>query len=334
MKKRFLSSLLIAILCIPVFSQSVFADNGNIVITKNPTSEALTIGGKTWFIAHADNAYSLTWFMMDPNGQIYSLDDTMSIMPGLSLQALEGDTIAVSNVPGALNGWAVLARFDNNFGYVFSEPAQIYVGDFLNAYANVFDDYRKFISVGVEAYYDIGATFYTTTELQEYKCNGDPSGVCVHAMSGNDLGYYFKDINKDGIPELFIGCIYEKHGGFYSSCIGDMFTLQNGQPRRVLASSERCVYRLRTDNHISYHEWGGNGWYSDYLFQFTPDGLEVVNGINTSYSDVDKRVHYYLLDRMMLSEVNENGIDISKEEYDRQYASIHELDFDFSVTRF
>ena len=40
------------------------ADNGVPSITKNPTSEAIAIGGKTWFIAHADNATSLTWEMV------------------------------------------------------------------------------------------------------------------------------------------------------------------------------------------------------------------------------------------------------------------------------
>ena len=36
------------------------ADTG-IIITKNPTSEALAAGGNTWFVAHAENAQTLTW---------------------------------------------------------------------------------------------------------------------------------------------------------------------------------------------------------------------------------------------------------------------------------
>lgn len=82
-------------------------------ITKNPTSETLAAGGNTWFIAHADNAKSVTWEVIDPNGKIYSLSEAMSKNPGLVLQVLDdNDTIAVSNVPASVNGWGVQAKFD------------------------------------------------------------------------------------------------------------------------------------------------------------------------------------------------------------------------------
>ena len=121
---------------------SAYAEESVPVITKNPTSEAIAIGGKTWFIAHADNANTMTWELVDANGNIYSLADAMAIHPGLKLEALEGDTIAVSNVPLSLNGWGVQATFYGQSGAVSTSPAYIYVGDFLNYYGSVIDKYR------------------------------------------------------------------------------------------------------------------------------------------------------------------------------------------------
>ena len=102
---------LLAVVFIQAFCPFAVADGLVPVITKNPTSEAIAIGGKTWFIAHADNATSMTWELVDPNGNIYSLSDAMAMHPGLTLEALEGDTIAVSNVPLSVNGWGVQATF-------------------------------------------------------------------------------------------------------------------------------------------------------------------------------------------------------------------------------
>ena len=83
-----------------------------VVITKSPRDETITAGGKTWFIAHADNAVSLTWLAVNPDGFSVSLQDAMAQHPGLSLEALEEDTLAVSNVPLSFDGWGIAARFD------------------------------------------------------------------------------------------------------------------------------------------------------------------------------------------------------------------------------
>ncbi len=100
--KRLISLILFASL---ILSLSACATKeASVVITKNPSSEALVIGGKTWFIAHANNANSLTWCILSTECEVYSLDETMQKHHGLKLETLEGDTIAVSNVPIRLNG--------------------------------------------------------------------------------------------------------------------------------------------------------------------------------------------------------------------------------------
>ena len=113
--------------CLP-FS-SALAEGPVPMITKNPTSEAIAIGGKTWFIAHADNAVSLTWRCVDKDGFSVSLEDALAQHPGLTLEVLEDDTIAVGNIPLSFDGWGIQARFDGIGGGNFdvTEPAIITV---------------------------------------------------------------------------------------------------------------------------------------------------------------------------------------------------------------
>ena len=100
-----------------------------VVITKNPRGETVVAGGKTWFIAHADNAGSITWQAVNPNGYSVSLESAMEANPGLSLEVLEGDTIAVSNIPLSFDGWGIQARFDGvgESNYAVTDPAWITV---------------------------------------------------------------------------------------------------------------------------------------------------------------------------------------------------------------
>lgn len=137
-------SLCILLTLTLMFSLASFAFSDGLVpvITKNPSSEAIAIGGKTWFIAHAENATSMSWELVDPSGNIHTLSDAMGLNPGLSLEALEGDTLAVSNVPASANGWGVQATFYGPGGAISTSPAYVYVGDFLTAYSSVIEKYR------------------------------------------------------------------------------------------------------------------------------------------------------------------------------------------------
>ena len=100
-------------------------DGPAVVITKHPTGEVLPVGGKTWFIAHADNADSLTWMLVSPDGVYYALEDAAALLPGLELEVLPKDTLAVGNVPEALDGWGVVAWFFGPGGSAESEIAYI-----------------------------------------------------------------------------------------------------------------------------------------------------------------------------------------------------------------
>ncbi len=236
-----------------------------VLITKNPSSESLAIGGKTWFIAHAENAYSLTWEIVDPYGNIYSVSDAMAQHPGLLLEVLEGDTIAVSNVPLSLNGWGVQARFDGQGNSATTSPAYIYVGDFVNAYSSVIEKYR----IAKQANVSSPGTAY------EYD-------VSEWISYFNHVGYALKDLDKNGIPELIVAGIDAEYD--YGPILFEVYTLENNTPVQLLTSWARSRKFLLSDNRI-YNE-GSNGAASSGFILFKVNGttLQFLEGYWSSNS--------------------------------------------------
>ena len=239
---------------------SAYAEESVPVITKNPTSEAIAIGGKTWFIAHADNANTMAWELVDPNGNIYSLADAMAMHPGLKLEALEGDTIAVSNVPASVNGWGVQATFYGQGGAVSTSPAYIYVGDFLNYYSSVIDKYRYAAS------FRANFTSQIASDLNISEC----------VPYSEKLGYALKDLDKNGIPELIIGGM-----NYYwddAPMLYDLYTLNSfNQPVQLCVSWARSRNYFLTDNRIMNE--GSNGASSSGFI------LKKVNGTSLEFQE-------------------------------------------------
>ena len=251
------------------------ADNGVPSITKNPTSEAIAIGGKTWFIAHADNATSLTWEMIDPNGYVHSLAEAMAMNPGLNLQALEGDTIAVSNVPQSVNGWGVQATFTGPGGAVSTSPAYIYVGDFLTAYSSVIERYRYAVNLPEWK-------SQTAAELELSEC----------INYSEKVGYALKDLDKNGIPELIIAGINYHYAE--DPLVYDLYTLDNYQPVRLCVTWARSRNYLLRDNRIMNE--GSNGAASSGFILKRVNGprLEFLEGYWSSNStDMSGQTMYH-----------------------------------------
>lgn len=216
------------------------------VITKNPTSEYLAAGGKTWFIAHAQNADSISWEFMSPDGIAYSLQQAMTMHPGLSLEVLPEDTVAVSNVPASANGWGMRARFTGPGGAVVSETAYLYVKDYAKAYAGILENYR--------------AAYYSGQYL-------DPGYMMQNGMSemaayANNAGYALIDLDSNGIPELVIEGLGTD--SFGSGVIYGLYTLVDDVPIELAVSQARMRYYLLSDNRILY-EGSGGASYSDVV---------------------------------------------------------------------
>ena len=211
---------------------------GPVTITKNPTGESLTVGGKAWFIAHADNATSLTWLLTSPQGQSYTVEQAMAANPGLQIQVLPEDTLGVSNVPVSVDGWSVQARFDGPGGSAVTAPALIHVDDTLSAYGSV-----------ISAYYRAYTSGNTTSE---YAFNNNLSEFISYAPH---VGYALQDINGDGVQELIIAGINDDT--YTEIVIFDLYPLENGQPVQLACTRARSRYFLRSDGSILNE--GSNG---------------------------------------------------------------------------
>ena len=212
--------------------------SGPVTITKNPTGESLSVGGKTWFIAHADNATSLTWLLTSPQGQSYTVEQAMEENPGLQIQVLPEDTLAVSGVPLSLDGWSVQARFDGPGGSAVTTPATIHVDDFVAAYRPVLSKYYGAYTSG--------------NNTAEYAWDNGISEMIAYSQNA---GYALLDLNGDGTPELVVGGLGTN--SFSDGMVYDLYTLVDGQPVQLACSQARSRYYLRADGSLLNE--GSNG---------------------------------------------------------------------------
>lgn len=245
----------------------------SINITKNPTGEKLTEGGKTWFIAHAENADSLTWQLKDTGGRTYSVPDAMNVNPGLKLEVLENDTIAVSNVPASLNGWSVEAVFSNAGGSVTTAPAMISVEALPAAYAAVVEKYRNAYASGIS---EQGAYITGYSEMAAYS---------------QHVGYTLIDLDGNGAKELIIAATGA--GNNSGNIIYEICTLSADQAVTLCISQARSRYYL-CNNGTILNEGSSGAAYSNYN-TYTVSGVNLFPAISLR-SDLDENaqaVWYY-----------------------------------------
>ena len=218
----------------PAFPVSL-AETGSsgIVITKNPTSEALPEGGKTWFTARAENAETLTWQFLDPDGTVRTPADTAARNPGLELETAEEGTLTVSNVPVSFNGWGILARFDGPAGTAAASPAYVYVSDCMNAYTGIIERYRK---AKIADLYNYGQAH--ERDVSEWILN------CEH------VGYALLDLDRNGIPELLLAGSGTADAN--RNILFDVYTWSNDRAVRLCMSTAKGRYYLLSDGRIYY----------------------------------------------------------------------------------
>lgn len=243
-------------------------------VTKNPTNESLSVGGTTWFIAHAVNASKLTWQAVSPNGLVYTLSEALSLHPGLSLETEANDTLALRNVPFSLNGWGFQARFEGPGGVALSSVAYIFVADYITAYQGVLSAYR--------------AAYQTGGHSAQYAVSNNLSVMIAHSPH---VGYAFKDLDKDGTPELFIAGLGTDP--LAQSVVYDIYALVNGTPRRLAVSTENDRYYLCTDNSILNSGSEGASHTYAIVYRFANDSIAPVESYISCTAGSPKDGYYY-----------------------------------------
>ena len=243
------------------------------VVTKNPTNESLSVGGTTWFIAHAVNATRLTWQAVSPDGLVYTLAEALSIHPGLSLENEANDTLAVRNVPFSLNGWGFRARFEGPGGVALSSVAYIFVADYVTAYQGILNAYR--------AAYQVGG--HTAQYASDH-------GLSVMIAHSSHVGYAFKDLDKDGTPELLIAGLSTDNTA--RSLVYEIYALVNGTPRRMAVSTKNDRYYLCTDNTILNSGSEGPASYS-IVYRYGNDRISPLDSYISYTAGSPKDGFYY-----------------------------------------
>ena len=282
-------------------SVSLFEEGPQVIITKNPSSESIAVGGKTWFIAHADNAISLSWQLVDPDGVVYSLEQAMQQHPGLSLQALEGDTLAVNNAPQSLNGWAIQAVFDGEGNLAVTTPATIFVEDYVTAYSSVIGAYR---------------TAYSTGNAQNGQYLWD-HGLSEVAAYSSGVGYALKDMDKNGIPELIVAGMGTDE--FAENMAYDIYTLVNGVPVNIATSQARMRYYILTDNTLMYEGSGGASYTYITLQKVNGSSLEDIEMVFTDYDAAGNATVFYSQQGHSENLPSEKSVRISENEFQTKW---------------
>ena len=249
---------------------------GPVTITKNPTGESVIVGGKTWFIAHADNATSLTWLLTSPQGQSYTVEQAMAANPGLQIQVLPEDTLGVSNVPVSMDGWSVQARFDGPGGSAVTAPAVIHVDDTLSAYGSV-----------ISAYY---RAYTSGNNTGEYAWNNGLSEIIAYSQQA---GYALRDLDGNGTQELIIAGLGTDD--FSEGMLYELYTLVNGQPVQLASSSARNRYYLRTDGSILNEGSGGAGHSVFTISRVSGDTLVPEEAVMTYFEGTERDGYYHQL---------------------------------------
>ena len=191
-----------------------------IVITKHPSSETVSAGGGTWFIAGAENDTQITWEFFSPDGTMYSLQQAMSAHPDLILEVLPEDTLGLRQIPASFSGWSARARYDGPGGTAVTERATITVRD---PYGEIIELYRDVHRAG--------------------KGNME-KGVSELVNNYDFLGYAIEDLDGNGVAELILAT--DSHSD-YPYVIYEVYTLQNGTAVSVTQSRARARYYMLQD---------------------------------------------------------------------------------------
>lgn len=99
-------------------------------ITKHPTGEDVLTGGGCSFIARADGADSITWYLVSGDGNTtLKAKDAPKTHAGLKVSGSSEEKLKLSKIPASLDGWKAYAVFKNSVGSATTHKADINVTD-------------------------------------------------------------------------------------------------------------------------------------------------------------------------------------------------------------
>lgn len=254
-----------------------------VMITKSPSGESVVPEGKTWFIAHAENAESLEWLFTNPSGETFDAEEVTLQLPGLEVEVLPEDTIALRNIPLEMDGWTIQARFDGAGTSAVTDPALITVTDILSEYADILAYYREVMNYG-----------FDSEQVAAYSYLGLGScRDCIGNEFSTTFGYFLRDMDWDGIPELFVSATGEVWYGADQGIIYSMHTIIDGEVRTVFSGWARNRYQLTSDGYIYNEGSGGASNSSSCLLLYSGGQLTAEDSMRTDGVDESGNIIAY-----------------------------------------
>ncbi len=134
--------------------------------------------------------------------------------------------------------------------------------DYMKAYYEILDMF----------YYKIGAGWDETEDVSRYWY------WPVGHQKLSEAGYYLKDLDGDGVPELFVSILKQGDG---KAMFEDLYTFSNGKVLHLASSGLRFtglryLYYLCDDNSIYYEELGGDALSAFKMYHFDSNKQSLV----------------------------------------------------------
>ncbi len=107
-------------------------------ITKDPGGETISELGTAIFVARADNATEITWYLVAPRGVSYEAEQVTDLFPGMAVAGQGTQTLTLYTVPSGFSGWKVECHFkDANGEETVSAQADVTISTTLPAAPSV-----------------------------------------------------------------------------------------------------------------------------------------------------------------------------------------------------
>ena len=188
---------------------------------------------------------------------------------------------------------------------------------YISSYKDVINTYNDFLSAKQD-----GLLFVNNSKRSEYDYFPFGAvGVSILTIYANNVGYCLMDINNDRIPEMIVS---SHDTSVFPNHIFDLFTLNDGEPKRIVASSNRMRYQLLSDNSIYYQAASDAGHGFCTLYRLNNDNLDFIKCIVFSYSETQqKMLHYEIFQERkdLYTYYPETDREITADEYSRIQAS-------------
>ena len=138
-------------------------------ITKNPTSETVTAGGKATFIAKAENYTKIVWILVSPDAKTiyYDINDALSVYPDIKITGQGSETLVIENIPKSLDGWRIQCYFEGAGGPAYTSGAYLKVTEKTNEASNL----AKQFSTAVKKYADYSN--WSMSEIENFSEDKD-----------------------------------------------------------------------------------------------------------------------------------------------------------------